>query len=143
MYVYIRSMSESQSDLYRRISDKADEIDRHIIRLVLYPHAQEVNHWKQEIYGFLNTMKKLRNTKKLPNAKFILKCLQISNDMTDALMYQVTRIEKELTPIDVSEDQVVEAIEGYQKWLAHELSTRGVIIPDDAYRVLSQVTGCD
>lgn len=143
MYIYIRAMSEYQSKIYDNITSKVGQIDRHIIRLVLYPHAQEVLHWKTEVMSFLCDIDKQKNTKKYPKKSFILKALQIKNDMLDALRYQVEHTETELSPIDVSNEQILDAVTEYQNWLATELSTRGVILPTEAYKVLSKVTGCD
>ena len=100
-------------------------------------------HWKQEVFGFLPRIKKLKNTKKFPTVKFILKGLQTSNDMIGNLIYQVKHIEKDLSPIDISETDALKAIEGYQNWIAQELSTKGLVIPDDVYAKLTEVTGCD
>ena len=143
MYIYIRAMSESQIEIYRKISDVSGELASHIIKLILYPHAQEVNHWKKEVYAFLNRVPKLRNTKKLPKASLILKGLQVYNDMVDSLIYQVTESEKDLVPVDVSEEYVLNALVSYQRWLANELSTKLIVVSKDVYKILSQVTGCD
>lgn len=72
-----------------------------------------------------------------------MKGLQTSNDMISSLIYQVKLIEKDLTPIDISESDALKAIEGYQNWIAQELSTKGFVIPDSVYAKLSELTGCD
>ena len=106
MYIYIRAMSEHQSKIYDNITSKVGQIDRHIIRLCLYPHATQVNHWKTEVMSFLCDIDKQKNTKKYPKKSFILKALQVKNDMIDALRYQVEHIEKDSSVINEHTDSI-------------------------------------
>ena len=139
MYIYIRSMSESQSRIYDKIADKAVSIDKHIIKLMLYPSAPECNHWKSEIYSFLNNVQKLKGSNKFPKAKLILKALTISNDMIDKLAWQVQCEEESLIPIHIEVDVLIRTIEAYQSWLASMLSSDGLVVPKDVYSKLDEL----
>ena len=139
MYIYIRAMSEPQAEAYRRISDQAAKILEHIIKLVEYPEAQETNHWKQEIFGFLNEVRKLRGSNKFPKSKLIYKALTVSNDMIDKFIGRVHRTYKDMIPRNLPEDIILSAVEDYQKWLAEQLSKEGILDPDDIYNKLDEV----
>lgn len=139
MYIYIRAMSESQSEIYRKISDKADTILEHIIKLMLYPDASSCDHWKAEIYAALNRVQKLRNNNKLPKPALIYKALSSYNDVTDNIIKQVKRSEKEVSSADVSAEAIVKVAEEYQHWLSDALSRDGFVAPDDVFEELHKL----
>lgn len=139
MYIYIRSMSESQTEVYRRVSDQAVNILEHLIKVIEYPDAQEVNHWKQEIYAFLNDVKKLRGTNKLPKSKLIFKGLSVSNDMIDKFIGRVHRTNKGLRSRNLDTSVILKCVEEYQHWLADSLSKEGLVDPDDVYSKIDEI----
>lgn len=140
MYIYIRAMSEPQAEVYRKISDQTGNIVEHIIKLVEYPDAQERNHWKQEIFSFLHRVSKLRNTKKLPSTKLIMKALTIYNDMVPELKNGVHRTYKNYTPRNLDDDKILSILLSYENWHANELSLHGLVIDEDVYDKLDELT---
>lgn len=140
MYIYIRAMSESQTEIYRRVSDKAANILEHLIKVIEYPDAQEVNHWKQEIYSFLNDVKKLRGTNKLPKSKLIFKGLSVSNDMIDKFIGRVHRTYINYQPRNNSAAFILNCVEEYQHWLSDKLSTEGLVYSDEVYAKIDEIS---
>ena len=136
MYLYIRAMSESQAEIYRKVSDKADTILEHIIKLMLYPNSPSCDHWKAEIYAALNRVQKLRNNNKLPKAKLIYKALSSYNDVADNIINQVKQTE-DLTPSGMDAYDVVSVAECYQRWLSEKLSQEGAVVPNDVFDELN------
>lgn len=127
MYIYIRSMSETQSKVYDSITSHVAEMNKHIIKLLLYPDCRYVSHWQHEIYSFLNSVPKLKNSNKFPKANFILKALSIYDDMLDAFIEPVIDDEPNLEPRAVLVETIQHVVQSYHEWLASELSSRGVI----------------
>lgn len=140
MYIYIRSMSDSQKEIHDDIRHVGDKISEHIIKLLLYPSAQEYHHWQREITTFLNRVSKLKGSNRYPKESFILNALQTRNDIIEEVIIdQVIAEEYELTPRNVSAKVIMDCVVEYQNWLAHELSTRGGIRPQDAYTKLDEI----
>lgn len=139
MYRYIVAMSKAQQKIYDEIEHASKQIDKHIIRLLLYPDAQEQNHWMNEIISFLPDVDLLKGKNKWPNKKLILKALQTHNDILDTYRWQVQDIEDELDARNVNPSIILNSIEKYQDWLATELSTRGAISTQDAKSVLKHI----
>ena len=127
MYIYIRSMSEAQNKIYDRIASRSREINKHIIKLLLFPDCQYVDHWQHEIYAFVNDVPKLKHSNKFPKVKFLKDCLSVNNDCIDTAIWQVEDEEFNLMPISIDADILVKAICDYQDWLASELSTKGAV----------------
>ena len=139
MYIYIRSMSEAQKVVYDDIRNVGYKIVEHLIKLVLFPEAQERHHWEKEIIAMLHSVSKVKSNNKYPKYKFILDALQTRNDTIDALILYVKDEESDLTSRDISSSVIENAIVKYQEWLARELSMNGVIIPQAAYAQLEEI----
>lgn len=139
MYIYIRSMAEAKNKIYNKLTAKAPEINKHIIKLILFPNHTAYNHWKQEIYSFANQVQFVKGKNKFPKEKFILECLSIANDQTERYIDWIVKEYKDSTPEYAYPGQIQSAIEEYQKWVAHELSTQGFIVSYDAYDKLDEI----
>ena len=140
MYIYIRSMSERQSEIHREISAASKQIDMHIIRLMLYPNSSYRDHWMHEIWSFLFEVDKLKGKNKYPKAKFIKDALAAHNDVIDNYKEIVEDLEGELTERDISTEYIIQVIEKYQDWLANELSTHGKVKQSDVKIELTFLT---
>lgn len=139
MYIYIRSMSEYQSEIYRSITNNVPELDKHIMKLMLFPDYEGCDHWISEVYSLVNSVKKLKGKNKFPSAKFIKKALSVCNDMLDALLEQVKDEESELSTEYVPFKSIVSGIEMYQDWLASQLSSRGVVTKSNVKAELTAI----
>lgn len=136
MKIYIRAMSDKKEVIYRRISDPSDKIIEHIVKLLLYPDSQYCNHWKQEIYSFLNRIPTLKNNGKYPKADWIYRALTIYNDQIDVIVSDVKEEYSSLHAKDISIQEITYSIEEYQKWLANELSSKGRVKSQEVYQAL-------
>ena len=139
MYIYIRSMSEAQSKIYDKLSSVANQIDMHIIKILLYPESPYVDHWMHEVWSFLNIVGKLKGSNKYPKSAFIKKSLSIYNDMIDALIQLVWDSESELTPADVPLSCIKHCLEDYQNWISSELSSHGFVKQSDVKSKLTEI----
>lgn len=136
---YICAMSKAQRAIYNEVEAASKQIDKHIIKLLLYPEAQEYNHWKREIVKFLQDVDLLKGRNKWPSKKLLLKALETHNDILDTYRWQVQNDERELTPRNVNPSVIKRSIETYQVWLATELSMNGAIDRYSAFDVLDQI----
>lgn len=139
MHIYIRSMSEAQSQIYSELTQKSWKVDEHIIKLLLLPDCPEANHWKREIARFIDSVDRLKGKNRFPDAKFIKKCISTHNDCIDAFLYKISGQLHEETQRQLSEDVILHALDTYQNWLASELSSHGSIRYFDAYQVLDDI----
>lgn len=140
MYIYIRAMSEAQSEVYRKITDKTPLIVEHFVKLCMYPDSRDCNHWKQEIYSFLNTVPKLRNTKKYPKSSLIMKALTIYNDSIEGFIRRVTKKYGTDNVSMLSGTDIENRLRLYQTWLADVLSSEGFAEDDEIYAMLDKYT---
>ena len=139
MKVYIRSMSEYQSKIYDDIVGHSKQIDQHIIRLLLYPQYEHPDHWIHEIWANLYAVDKLKGSNKYPKASFIYKALSVHNDILYNYVKIVKSIERDLAPISVDTDVIVDIVNKYQHWLAIKLSTEGVVLEEDVKAELMSI----
>ena len=139
MYWYIRGAAKYKDKLYDDISDLGDQISLHIVKLLLFSDSAYAGHWMHEIWAFLHRMQKLKNTKKLPKAKFIYDALSCSNDIIDSLVKEAIETEVELKPRDIAEVDILATLENYQHWLSDKLSSDGYVSQEDVKSKLTEL----
>lgn len=127
MKVYVKAFSSRRSEIRQELHSISKQIDKHIIRLLIYPTNSLVKHWKHEIWTFQNDIDRLKGTNKYPSSNFIFDALAVHNDITDNLILIVKETEYELTPQDISVGAATAALVEYQTWLADNLSKYGVV----------------
>ena len=71
MKLRIIELALDKRDIERNLQSKSPKIIEHLFYLMLDPKNQAANHWKQEIYSFLNDIDALKSSKKIPKTKFI------------------------------------------------------------------------
>lgn len=139
MYIYIRSMSEAQTEIYRDIRDASDQITMHLLKILMFPSSTYVDHWMHEVWSFLFKVKRLKGKNRWPKASFIKKAMSTSNDMLPQLMYVVADLESESDPIWISDSEALRCVEAYQDWLASELSAHGAVRQSDVKSKLKEI----
>ena len=139
MYMYIRAMSEDQKSIQSELKSHSEQLDEHIIRLMLYPTSEYVPHWKQEIWNFLHRVDKLKGKNKFPKAQFILDSISTHNDMIEELRGLVEDLESELTPVKIDTQNIIAVLEAYQKWISEKLSVQGVVRQSEVYAKLDEL----
>lgn len=127
MLKYIYSWARSNTDTFRKIEDASEEIVVHLIKVLLFPDVQERNHWKKEIWSFLPRISKLKSTNKFPTYKQIYKSLW--NSYEDVIFDYIPGILEDIEELPITVDRrcVYYAIQEYMKWLATELSQKGIV----------------
>lgn len=139
MYIYIRSMSEAQTEIYRDIKNASDQINIHILKILMYPSSENVDHWMHEIWSFLYIVKRLKSSKKWPKASFIKKALSTGNDMMPQYISIVLDEEDNLEPTWIRPEDALMCVEMYQDWLASQLSSNGVVKQSDVKAKLREI----
>ena len=127
MKLYIRAMSEYDSEVRRQLVNNSKPLYKHLIKIALYPTSEYVTAWTKEIYAFINDVDKLKRTKKFPTADFIFKALSTHLDVLDVYTRQIKSDLSEISDQEVfrSGEDITDICTNYAKWLASELSTQG------------------
>lgn len=90
--VSIFGIAESKRDIQSELRNHSGELFRHLLKLYCYPDHQSAEHWKDEIYSFLNDVALFKHNKKLPSSKFILQnTYDIWEDSTDIAVKKIMR----------------------------------------------------
>ena len=139
MYIYIRSMSETQQEVRRNIVAASNRINLHIAKILLFSDSQNVDHWMHEIWSFLYKVDKLKGKNKWPKVSFIKEALAVHNDNLEGTLEIAVDLEDGLTPSHVSLRTLQECIEKYQDWLSSELSTYGYVVQKDVKEQLRKI----
>ena len=63
--------ANSKSNIATKLQIMSKPIIEHLFYLTLDKNNSAANHWKSEIYAFLNEIDKLKNSNKYPKQKFI------------------------------------------------------------------------
>lgn len=124
MYIYIKSMSESQSKIYDRLTSNIDELDAHLIKVALYRNSENLHHWIQEIYSFVHDVHKLKGKNKLPSKKFLLNALSINEDRIE---FMILGIMEDYSDVSYDLEKIQRFVHSYHDWLAEELSTKSIV----------------
>ena len=69
--ILIREFAIERSALKASLMSDFKQMFPHLLLVFYYPTAQEANHWKGEIYNFLNDVPLLKSTKRLPKKDLI------------------------------------------------------------------------
>lgn len=147
MKIYVRNMqdilgfSRRKSDIAAMIEDNTREIIQHLIKLWLYSDAETCNHWKQEVYGFLYQVPRLKGSNKFPSKKFILNnTIVINEDNILALLrIVITDYSNQYEQKNIEYPTMKKHILLYFDWLAEELSINGKVARNDVYAKLSEL----
>lgn len=139
MKMYIFAMSEYKKEIYRKLTSASEQINEHIIRLLLFPHCKYENHWKNEIYSFLFRIDRLKGKNKWPSAKFIKEALAVHNDILQNYVLPVIEQESEFTAANIPLSTIEAAINEYQDWLADNLSKSGIVSLADVHTKLDEI----
>lgn len=139
MYRYITGMADTKTEIGRLVAAASEQIDLHIIKLLLMPESADVNHWKQEICNFLRNVNRLKSSKKWPEFDFLLERLSCHEDIIENLRYLVVEDYPLAEESNVSNDNILSALQEYHYFAATELSTHGIIKRPDAYQVLDNI----
>lgn len=132
-------MSESMTEIRNDIKSSLNQLDKHLIKLILYRECSSRSHWKDEIYSFLNSVRRAKGSKKFPKYKFIRSVLATDEDILDNYILQVKSEYSDLVFENISDIDVIHIIMKYHDWLADRLSQRGAVTRDEVRDELSSL----
>lgn len=137
----ILGFAHSRSDIIRQLEQNVIEIFQHLVKLWRYPDAQEVSHWRTEVYNFLHKVHTFKSNNKRPSAKFIFEnTYGRDRQYIDTAIKQVSkRYDRNFSCIREDIDLLRNRIERYFKWLSEELASNGVALPEDIYETLEEL----
>ena len=139
MYRYIKAMADTRKAVERELKSCGRQIVVHLTKLMIYPEAQQANHWKQEIYSFLNNVPKLKGSKKYPSKSFIFNAISVYVDTIDSIKWQLQYDESDLTQLDIDDAVIEKKATRYLDWLATELSQKGAVQSVQVYNMLDKI----
>ena len=139
MYRYVIGMSDKRSEIRNQLKYSGEQVALHLIKLAIYPDAQERNHWKQEVYAFLHKVPKFKKTNKWPEQEFIFEALSVYDDVVDNLVLEVYDDEESLTPSEVPTKKLEDMLVTYHAWAAHELSKNGILRRQEVYDKIDEL----
>lgn len=139
MIDHIFAFARSQIDVYSKLADSSENVIDHLIKVFLWPDAQEQNHWKQEIWNFIRSVPKLKSSNKFPPYKKIKH--EIWNSYEDVIYDHIELWIDEISesPISFDCEDVYHAIEDYMSWLADLLSEKGVVRSYQVYNKIEEL----
>lgn len=137
---YIFAMAISQQDAKKQIISISSILTEHLIKLYLFPSAEYVDHWKQEIWNFFHGVPKVKSTKKYPSYKLIRYAVGAYEDMIPELTGLVEdsysrRLAVERDNLSDLENMV----SSYFDWISEQLAEQGVVKNSDVYRKLNEL----
>ncbi len=134
MYMYIKGLAAHSEQLKSDIRSKTGPVIRHLIKVFLYPNAQENNKWKREVARYFYNVDKIKSNKRYPSALFIYKnSWSVYEDSFDRWVIAVIA-DMEEDPIPYNFNNLYSACDEYFKWLSEDLSKHGVAIYNEIYQ---------
>lgn len=139
MKIYIRSFAESKSQLRSDLRAVTKQVINHLIKIFLYPKANEQSHWKQEVAVLLNDIPKLKNSKKYPKADFLYNnTWNVFKETTANRIANIVDMMNE-EPIEASYEDIYNAIQTYFLWICDRLSKSGIVRNDEIYQKIEDI----
>lgn len=135
-------------DAKSRLVSHTDEIEEHMIKLLLSPDSQTRNHWIGEIASQINSVKRMSKDNKYPSADMIFKWLYTEQlaeiddfERFQIMMEDISDYENLPMPDFLEElhEKYKDALEAYYRWLSKNLSALGYVKRSDAMAVLNEL----
>lgn len=139
MKIYISAMGTSRTVIENQLVNASNPLTEHLIKLYLFPSSEYVNHWRQEVYGFLSRVPRLKSRNKYPESDFIFDCISAYLDQTAELMQFVAEENESLVPERFDATELESALTNYLNWLAETLSAEGRVHSTAVYNKLKEL----
>lgn len=145
-YTPILGYAMTRRDIESKLTSDSIEMRKHIIKLYLYPNHRAVNHWKGEVFDFVNNVGSLKGSHKYPKQSFIYEYLY--KEVEDVLHRQIEQVWQKceedygisIVPHDDNHIYIIkEIIKNYCMWLSEQLSNYGIVYPKDVYKKLDDL----
>lgn len=133
MKKYIKSSEDifshamGRSQFVAELEDTVRPTVKHLIKLACWPNAQEVDHWRDEVYSFLHNVPLLKSSKRLPTANLIYQNTYKIDEPYMQTWYKNTVLDysDEYGYPEKSFYEIMPIVESYYRWLSLKLSTTG------------------
>ena len=130
MRLFVTANAEYKYELGRKLTDASEPLVDHLIKIFMYPNHVSVDHWIQEVYGFLNKVGKLKHNNKFPSARFILNSTWGVHG--DIINESIPVFESDYCqPTHNSSSEIADAVRCYFLWLSYVLSANGRVAKQD------------
>lgn len=132
-----------KKDIAASIESNTRSIIKHLIKLRMFKDSQYVEHWRKEVYNFLNEIPMLKNSHKFPSKQFILD--NTINLHINKIQYFVTGIEKDsryegMYPNwDYNIYELKSNIIEYFGWISERLSEDGSVFQNEVFNKLDEL----
>ena len=139
MYLYVRSFSDSRSQIRSDLRGATKVVLNHLIKIWLYPDVQEQNHWKKEVAQALNDVPKTKGRNKYPDYKFLIRnTWDVYEDaLDDRIDVIISSIHESPIPFDFND--IYNAMSEYFDWIAFRLSEKGIVRYSDIYDKIEEL----
>ena len=141
MVIKMIEQAQRKKDVSDWIEDRTLPVIDALAQLYLFPNADHVNHWKQEVWSNFSRVKLLAGSKKIPSKKFILNSSwEVHKDRLEDCLEYVIGKEYQLTPIsDIKPERFYAIVEEYFDWLADKLSKKMQVLSKEVYAKLDEL----
>lgn len=72
MRLFVTEFAEKKLEIERKLSSHSEVIIEHLMKILVLPNHESVNHWKKEVFSHLHIIDNLKGSHKLPTAKQIM-----------------------------------------------------------------------
>lgn len=144
----IISQALSMRDTKSKLVSHAEEIEEHMVKLMLAPDSQTRNHWIGEIASQINSVKRMTKDNKYPSSDMIFKWLY-TEQLTEiddfqrfqAMVDDICECENLSFPADIYSfhSEYKALLETYYRWLADNLSVSGYVKRSQAIEILNEL----
>lgn len=125
MLRYIRCMSKNKRDIEADIDNKSDELVEHLIKIIIYRNRGNLDHWCNELYGFIPSVPRQKSNNKFPSSSFIYDALtEGSFKNFDRKVYAIKNT-YDYEYYNISNQVIANYVKLYLQWAADELSKYG------------------
>lgn len=125
------------------LSRKSKQIEIHLIKCGLFPYCDSYSHWKDEVFGFINDVDKLKNSNRFPSSEFIMK--NTWKVLEDTIFDYTQSVLNEYRDLDdsyrLTDNELYNMIEQYFIWLSEQLSRYGRVINKQVDRKIDELVG--
>lgn len=148
MKIYITAQAQFIRDIQVDLINHVDQIEENFLKLLIAPKALTRNHWQGEIASQINRIRKSKGKSKIPKADDIFKWIYTEQlpELTDKRRFKrmvddICDIENFDCPGDIDnlQNQHIQKLKQYYKWLASELSIDGYVERRKIFNMLDEL----
>lgn len=139
---YLTEMSTEKSIIQFKVIDKLEIITEHLLKCLLIQNKTDtLEHWCNEIYGFLNNIPRMKGNNKYPNDKLIYSWIigWIDDDLLEWINSDISMINSKysMDTSNCNKQSLNDCILEYYKWLSLKLSQNGKINNEEVRQQIS------